>query len=80
MCVVFLSPDTKDALSSVQKTLLLFIFCVQEREREAGAFLVRRASRPGDFTSDNLSMASGLAKSGHLRRFIQLQNIGRTND
>jgi hypothetical protein len=37
MRVVFRLSNTKDALSSLKKTLLLFIFC--EQGREAGAFL-----------------------------------------
>jgi hypothetical protein len=51
MCFVFRFPNTKDALSSVQKTFLFFIFCAQ-RGREAGAFHVRKTS-PEDFTRDN---------------------------
>jgi hypothetical protein len=35
-CMVFRSPNTKDALSSVQKIFLLFIFYVQRgRKRQA---------------------------------------------
>jgi hypothetical protein len=40
MRVVFRFSNTKDALSSLKKILLLFIFC--EQGREAGAFLVRK--------------------------------------
>jgi hypothetical protein len=52
MRVVFRISNTKDALSSVQKILPLFIFCVQ-RGKEAGAFLVRKIKPPEDFTSGN---------------------------
>jgi hypothetical protein len=41
MWVVFRFTNTKDALSSVKKIFLLFIFCA-ERGREAGGFLVRK--------------------------------------
>ena len=51
MCVVVRSPNTKDALSSVQKIFLFLIFCAQ-RGREAGASRVRKTS-PKDFTRDN---------------------------
>ncbi len=61
MCVVFRSTNTKDALSSVKKIFLLFIFCVQ-RGREAGAFLVRK-SKP----------ARGL----HQRQLINGERIGK---
>jgi hypothetical protein len=61
MCVVFRSSDTKDALSSLKKILLLFIFCDQ-RGREAGAFLVRK-TKP----------ARGL----HQRELIKGERIGK---
>jgi hypothetical protein len=61
LSVVFRSPNTKDALSSLKKILLLFIFCVQ-RAREAGAFLVRK-TKP----------ARGL----HQRQLINGERIGQ---
>jgi hypothetical protein len=60
-CVVFRSSDTKDALSSLKKILLLFIFYGQ-RGREAGAFLVRK-TKP----------ARGL----HQRQLINGERIGK---
>jgi len=41
MRAIFPFSNTKDALSSLKKLLLLFISCDQ-RGREAGAFLVRK--------------------------------------
>jgi hypothetical protein len=57
----FRSSDTKDALSSLKKILLLFIFYGQ-RGREAGAFLVRK-TKP----------ARGL----HQRQLINGERIGK---